>query len=225
MSEVDGGDIYLTKGLKGYVIIINCQNSVNRAVLVACAERNGAMRWQGIKVHIVAVSMLVALAAFWGAQWLYTSLNFQQPLKKELDNNNFVNDYQIKKDAGVYTITLTLRDNGDLADIYRQIDGQLRAIMGGRQYAIELVDRPNDRLNAVYNHGQFAIHEAMVRGNFRDMADDLNQYASDIGVESKVYIDSDNIYWHMQDGGYYLYAVLPRGAWPINAQEGGSSGV
>ncbi|WP_166510217.1 hypothetical protein [Desulfallas thermosapovorans] len=183
------------------------------------------MRWQGIKVHLVAVSMLVALATFLGAQWLYTSLNFEQPLKKKLDNNHYVNNYQITEDAGVYTITLTLRNNGDFADIYRQIDEQLRSIMGGRKYAIELVDRPNDRLNALYNRGQFAIHEAMVRGNFRDMADYLNGYAGEVGVQSKVYIDSDNIYWYMQDGAYYLYAVLPRGAWPENAQEGGSSGA
>ncbi|WP_347490905.1 hypothetical protein [Desulfoscipio sp. XC116] len=183
-------------------------------------ERNGTMRWQGIKVHVVAISMLVALAAFLGAQWVYNSLNFQQPLNRELDNNKLIADYQIKENTGVYTISVTLHDTGDLMHTYRQIDDRVHAIIGDRPYVIELVDRRNKRLNDVYNHGQFAIYEAMAVGNFREMADSLNQYANAADLASKVYIDSDNIYWQMKDGDYYLYAVLSRGKWPVNVPLG-----
>ncbi|AGL01326.1 hypothetical protein [Desulfoscipio gibsoniae] len=181
------------------------------------------MRWQGFKVHVVAISMLVALAAFLGAQWLYTSLNFQQPLMKELDNNQMITDYQIKDDANVLTIKITLRDTNDLMHTYHQINDQVQAIMGERSYAIELVDRRNDRLNEVYNQGQFAIHEAIAMGNFTAMADSLNKYARGAGLGSKVYIDSDYIYWQMKDGDYYLHAVFERGKRPGSVSLGTGS--
>ncbi len=183
------------------------------------------MRWQGIKVHVVAISMLVALAAFLGAQWLYTSLNFQQPLKKEMENNKQITDYQIKDDAGVYTIVVTLRETDDLRQTYSLINDRVQDIMGKRSFVIELADHRNDRLNDIYNEGQFAIHEAMVKGNFRDMSNSMSQYARANGVESKVYIDNDNIYWQMKDDAYFLYAVIPRRALPVNASERGASGA
>jgi len=179
------------------------------------------MRWQGIKVHVVAISMLVALAAFLGAQWLYTSLNFQQPLKKELESNRQITDYQIKEDADVYTILVTLGETNDLMQAYRLIYDQVQDIMGKRPFVIELADRRNDRLKDVYNQGQFAIHEAMFSGNFREMSNSMSQYARTSGVESKVYIDGDNIYWQMKDGAYFLYAVIPRVALPVSASERG----
>ncbi len=183
------------------------------------------MRWQGFKVHVVAVSMLVALAAFLGAQWLYNSFNFHQPLRKELENNQQIINYQINEEAAVYTIVVTLREISDLRQTYCLINERMQDIMGKRPFIIELADRRNERLNDVYNKGQFAIHEAMVKGNFRDMSDSMNQFARTSGVESKVYIDSDNIYWQMKDGAYFLYAVIPRGEWPVNVHERGANGA
>ncbi len=181
------------------------------------------MRWQGIKVHVVAISMLVALAAFLGAQWLYASLNFQQPLKNEMESNKQITGYQIKEEADVYTIVVTLHETDDLKQTYCLINDRVQDIMGKRPFVIELVDRRNDRLNDIYNEGQFAIHEAMVKGNFKDMSNSMSQYARAKGVVSKVYIDSNNIYWQMKDGTYFLYAVIPRGTLPVNASERGAN--
>lgn len=183
------------------------------------------MRWQGFRVHIVAVSMLVALAALFGAQWLYTSFNFQQPLEQELSSNQEIVSYQINEKASVYTIAVTLRETTDLRQTYSLINERVQDIMGRRSFKIELADRRNERLNDVYNKGQFAIHEAMVKGNYMDMSDSMNQYAHTSGVESKVYMDIDNIYWQMKDGAYFLYAVMPRGDVFLNVQEGGANGA
>jgi len=183
------------------------------------------MRWQGIKVHVAAISMLVALAAFLGVQWLYTSFNFQQPLKKELASNQQITNYQIKEDAEVYTIVVTLGETTDLKKTYSLIYERVQDIMGKRPFVIELVDRRNDRLNEIYNQGMFAIHEAMVNGNFKDMSNSMGQYARENGVESNVFIDSDNIYWQMKDGAYFLHAVIPREILPKNASERGANGA
>jgi hypothetical protein len=170
------------------------------------------MRWQGFRVHVVIISLIVGLAAFWGAQWLYTSLNFQQPLQKQMDDNSLVASYKIVEKGDRYKIMVSLRDheNVNLMQSYRQIYDQVREIMGDRPFTIELVNRPNDRLDNVLNQGRFAIHEALVKGNFREMFDALHRYARQAGVESRVYIDDDYVYWQMQDGTNYVYEIVPR---------------
>ncbi|SFR01865.1 hypothetical protein [Desulfoscipio geothermicus] len=171
------------------------------------------MRWQGFKIHVVIISLVVGLAAFMGAHWLYTSLNFQQPLQKQMDNNSLVASYKIVENGDRYKIIVSLRnrENMNLMQSYRQIYDKVREIMGNRPFTIELVNRPNDRLNGVLNQGRFAIHEALVKGNFREMFDALHRYARRAGVESRVYIDDDYVYWQMRDGANYLYEVVPRG--------------
>lgn len=171
------------------------------------------MHWQGIKIHVVIASLIIGLAAFLGAHFLYINLNFQQPLKKELENNNLVTSYQIIENKEEYKIVIYLDEHKDLnlMQTYRLIYNEVSKIMGDRPFIIELKDQPNTRLNKVYNQGQFAIHEAMVKGNFREMFDSLNHYADEAGIESSVFIDKYNVYWQMRDGSNYVYEVVPRG--------------
>jgi len=169
------------------------------------------MQWQGIKIHVVAVALGIALAAFLGAHWLYNSLNFKEPLKKELDTNTLVTDYKIEdSDNGLYQVSVTMKETENLMLAYRQIDDAVKEVMGNHQFVIKLIDQRDDQLVNLYYQGQFAIQEALMQGNFRDMADELNDSAGRVGVKSKVFIDENNIYWQMSHGRYYLYEVIPR---------------
>ncbi|KJS11135.1 MAG: hypothetical protein VR67_15450 [Peptococcaceae bacterium BRH_c8a] len=169
------------------------------------------MQWQGIKIHVVVVVLGIALATFLGAHWLYNSLNFKEPLKKELDNNNLVTEYKIEdSDTGLYQVSVTMKETKNLMLAYSQINNAVKEVMGNQQFAIQLIDKRDDKLVNLYYQGQFAIQEALMQGNFRDMADELNESATLEGVESKVFIDENNIYWQMNHGQYYLYEVIPR---------------
>lgn len=170
------------------------------------------MRWQDIRIHIVVISLLTGLAVFLGVQWLYNSLNFQKPLQEALSRQQLVEAYQIEDAGDMYKITITLRETGNLMETYNLIYSEVEQVMHQRTFEIQLVDKRNGRLKNIFNQGQFAIHEALVMGNFTKMAGVLNDYARKAGVESKVYIDDYNIYWQMRDGSYYLYDVVPRKA-------------
>ncbi|MCG8402250.1 MAG: hypothetical protein MJA84_11735 [Firmicutes bacterium] len=181
------------------------------------------MQWQGMKIHIVLASVVIALAAFIGAQWLYNSLNFREPLKKELNASAQVLDYRIEDaENGSYRVVVTIRETDNLMLAYRQIKNAVQQVMGDRQFVIELVDRRDTLLTEVYNQGQFAVQEALVQGNFREMAGSLDEYARTAGVESRVYIDGNNIYWQMSHGDHHLHAVFPRHQ-PSGARPGDST--
>ncbi|MCL2337331.1 MAG: hypothetical protein FWC60_07930 [Firmicutes bacterium] len=183
------------------------------------------MQWQGIKIPVVALALVIALAAFFGSHWLYKSLSFEEPLKKELDANKLVTGYTIEDSgAGQYQVSVAMKKTGNLMLAYRQIDDAVKEVMGGKQYRIKLADQRDEQLTEQYYQGHFAVYEALVRGNFREMAGELSKLAERAGVESKVYVDENNIYWQMSHGQHYLYEVIPRplsGAGPGNAGSGG----
>ncbi len=169
------------------------------------------MQWQGIKIHVVALALALALAAFWGAHWIYNSLNFTEPLKKELDANALVTEYRIEDSgAGWHQVSVAIKKTDNLMSAYRLIDDAVKEVMGSKQYVIKLEDRRDEQLVNLYYQGQFAVQEALVQGNFRAMANELSKLAAHAGVESKVFIDGSNIYWQMSHGQYYLYEVIPR---------------
>lgn len=169
------------------------------------------MQWQGFKIHVVALALVIALAAFLGAHWIYNSLNFKEPLKKELESNALVTGYQIEDTGtGLYQVSVDMKKTENLMPAYRRIDEAVKEVMGSKQYVIKLGDQRDGQLVSLYYHGQFAVQEALVQGNFRDMADELSELADRAGVESKVFIDEKNIYWQMSHGKYYLYEVIPR---------------
>lgn len=183
------------------------------------------MQWQGIKIHVVVVSVIIALAVFFGAHWLYNSLNFREPLKKELNAHDLVTDYRIEEDKnGSYRVLVSIKETGNLMLAYLQVYESVQEVMGNQQFVIKLVDHRDDLLNEIYNEGQFAVQEAMVQGNFREMARTLNESARRAGVSCEVFIDDNNIYWQMRHGEHYLYEVVPRplspGTMPDDAAPG-----
>ncbi|SFG48634.1 hypothetical protein SAMN05660649_01801 [Desulfotomaculum arcticum] len=169
------------------------------------------MHIKGIKIHVVIIALVAGLAAFLGAQWLYKGLNFQKPLIAKLENNPVVISYKIDDSADIYKINLALSESVDLMNSYQQIFHDVKQVMGKRPFTIELTDRRNNQLDNVYGKGKFAIYEALQNGDFVQMASNLNLYASEAGIESKVDIDDHNIYWQMKDDQHYLYSVIPRG--------------
>ncbi|WP_027363770.1 hypothetical protein [Desulfotruncus alcoholivorax] len=168
------------------------------------------MHIKGMKIHVVIIALAAGLAAFFGAQWLYKGLNFQKPLIAKLENNPVIISYKIDDSADTYKISISLSENVNLMNSYQRVYNDVEQVMGNRPFTIELTDRRDNQLDKVYGIGKFAIYEALQNGDFVQMANYLDSYASEAGLESKVDIDDRNIYWQMKDGKYYLYSVIPR---------------
>lgn len=182
------------------------------------------MRWHGVRIEIVVAALVVALGAFLGTQWLYSSLNFQKPLQEKLENNSFVAHYEIEKTSDEYNITITPRSTDNLMEAYNQLYRDIEQIMGTRTFTVQLNNQHHDLLNNVFNQGQFAIYEAMAVGNFTDMEEALNGYAQRAGMDSRVFMDKQNIYWQLSDGKGFIYNVVAKndytGVVPVGVAKG-----
>ena len=96
---------------------------------------------------------------------------------------------------------------GHVADLPRVTQDILKLSSGK---AILLRDNRNGHLQLVFNKMQFALQEAIARGNFSEMAQNIEQKASLADVNLSLSMDSDYIYLTLDEEQSQLVAVLER---------------
>jgi hypothetical protein len=180
------------------------------------------MQWNGFKVPIVLLTLAVGLTVLLGAQWAYNKYSFQDPLVQALGEETCISDFSVNDDGEVLVIKIELDESGNLMEDYQKIDKLIQKIMNNRAYHIELVDNPDDSLLQAYYNSQFVIHEAIVRGNFRQMAEIVHESAEDVGGSAKVYVGPRNIYLQMTHENHNLFRVISRDDVPgVSSPEAG----
>lgn len=167
------------------------------------------MQWQGFRIPIVVTSLVLGLLLLVGAQWLYNRYNYDQPLDDLLKGNKAVESYRIDDGKPVIRVRIELKEVGDLGQTYRELDSSLKDVLGAKEYKIELGDNRNSQLEDIYYYSQFAIYEALARGNYRDMEQYVSQQAASYGAVARVYIDSSSVYVNIEKGDHYLYEIIP----------------
>lgn len=168
------------------------------------------MQWHGFRIPIILLALFLGLTAFLGAQWLYNKYNYLQPLEDFLASSPAVQTFQVEESGKVLTLTVELHETDDLAADYRELQREVSTVLGQRPFVIQLADNRDQVLRQVYYRTQFAIYEALVRGNFREMADDIQVSAAEAGAKATIYLDQDYVYVHMEHNGRQLTEVIPR---------------
>lgn len=167
------------------------------------------MQWHGFRVPIVLVALVLGLGAFLGAQWLYNKYNYDQPLDSSLQKNPAVLSYAVDDRAPVVLVRLKLKEVENLGQAYREIENSLKQILGRREFQIKLEDNRDADLEKVYYYSQFAVYEAMARGNYREMEKYISDHAASAGAQARVFMDGGSIFIQISKNGHYLYEVIP----------------
>lgn len=180
------------------------------------------MQWYKLRLKVILAALLVTLVVLFGGQWLYLKHGLQQPLKEILAADSA--GYRIE-DGSVLRVYVRLKDPSNLMDEYRDLNERIRSALRNRPFRLIVEDKRNQALREAYYHSQFAIHTAMVQGDFESMARKIEQNATTAGAEAKVWIDSENIYVYMSQGDHYLVEVIPRNATPAGPGHANGGGL
>lgn len=170
------------------------------------------MRWQGLKIPVIILSLLAGMAFIFGVQWLYQKYSFQEPLNAALSRNNAVESFQVSTEGRLLKINVAIKYDADLMQTYKEVRKELANTMGRRPFQLTLSDSRDDVLNKVWYNSQYAIYQAISQGSYQDMAAVVNREAGAVGAEAKIYIDQENIYLRLKHQGHTLDEVIPRGA-------------
>jgi len=168
------------------------------------------MQWHGLKIPIVLLALVMGLTVLLGGQWAYNKYSFQEPLDRELGTLDSVADYSVNDDGKVLVVQLELNSPSNFMEEYQMIDNLIRRVVNKRAFRIELTDNRDSALEKAFYNSQFVIQEAIVRGNFRQMAAVVHESAEAVGGNAEVYVGPRNIYLHMKHGDHHLYEVISR---------------
>lgn len=178
------------------------------------------MIWQGLRIKAVLVALAIGLICLFGGQWLYEKYGYQQSLQQALGEQPEVADYAVEEKNGQLVVTVRLRSADNLMPAYNELKHLVGGALGSRPFVIEIADNRDAELEELFYRSQFAVYQAIVQGSFEEMEAEVSANARDAGAETRIYIDSENLYLTFSKGDRFLAAVIPRNP-PQEVTEGG----
>ncbi|BAF59479.1 hypothetical membrane protein [Pelotomaculum thermopropionicum SI] len=169
------------------------------------------MHWHGLRIHVIILSLLAGIALIFSIQWLYQKYFLLEPLASILKGNKSIEFFEVYNEGRVMEVHVSVSQEADLMQTYKEIRRDLSRLLGRRAYQLVLKDSRDSTLSQVWYNCQYAVYQAVTQGSYQDMAATVNREAQAAGVESKIYIDQENIYIRLKHQGHTLDEVIPRG--------------
>ncbi|MCR4403278.1 MAG: hypothetical protein NUW12_10995 [Firmicutes bacterium] len=170
------------------------------------------MKLFGLDARKIAAAFFVTLAVLTGGRIAAYHIQVERPLEALLEGRSDVAAWRLVKSDGPtdVEVRVVLRDvrniQTTLLDLGEDIAGMTR---GAFRLVVE--DTRNAELTETYQRMRLAVEEAIARGTFREMAQEIESQAIEAGLDRcGVYVDSQNVYLQLHKGERYLYEVIPR---------------
>jgi len=168
------------------------------------------MQWNGIRIPVVFLALLVGMGALWGAQWTFKRYNYERPLTRILGENTEVASYKVNDQGSVLEIEVKLRNVDNIQDSYNGISQSVQQVVGRRNTKLTIKDERNATLEGIYYHTRLAAYEAMERGNYLEMENYIVRRADRDGASARVFMDGERMYIQIKHKDSYLYEIIPR---------------
>ncbi|BBB92622.1 MAG TPA: hypothetical protein PKA28_03660 [Methylomusa anaerophila] len=172
--------------------------------------QDNSMKWL-----LGVVTVIVTLALLLGGQFVWNRYAVAKPLDKMFNGIQGVeqvtvdfND-QIKSNEQV-SIQVKLGDIDNLQKVYTEVIKNLEKKGGTQKYDLVIQDDRSPELEDFYYSVHYYIQEAIVTGKFAVMAERIQSQSNSAGVNTQVYVDTDNIYLQMKKNGRAMYVITPR---------------
>ncbi|MCL6639650.1 MAG: hypothetical protein K6T80_08250, partial [Firmicutes bacterium] len=128
------------------------------------------MQWHGLKIPVIIAAMLAGMALIFAFQWTYQKFTCQEPLNAALKENEAVESYQIDDKSRVAKISVAFKYDADLMKAYNDTSREISRVLGRRPFVLSIQDSRDEALDKAWYRSQFAVYQALARGDYRDMA-------------------------------------------------------
>lgn len=166
---------------------------------------------RNLRYPVIVAILLVVLGLLFGGQWLYTKYLLERPVVDALDLPE-VESTKYAEDTN--TVTVKLKEVKNLQKTYLEIQNRLQSNKTNRNAGnlrIIIVDNRSPLLEEAFYQSQFAVHQAIMQGDFIAMHESIRDIASNFELDRHaVFIDSNRIYLEFHKDGSNLYEVISR---------------
>lgn len=169
------------------------------------------MEFQGIRIKYVILAFLLVAALLFGGQMVYQKFGYHQPVRQLLEGYPGIASFEIDDEAAVVRIVVKLERTDNLMAAYQQLDRRLWTANSGRPYELVIEDERSPALEEALHKSELAVYQALIQGNFPEMARAVDTHAREAGAEARVFVDGRNVYIQIETADCYLMSVVPRG--------------
>lgn len=162
------------------------------------------------KIAIVLIALLLTLGLLLGTQKLYNRNLLEKPVINSLLKLNYVETVTMTKDAGIYNVRVQIKQAGSIKDEYKEIDSLIKAGIKGKQYKIELLDKPNQALQNELQKMELGIYEAIAKDNYISQDQSFAEMAAQDHFDYRLQIDEQRLYLQISSGDDFLYEIITR---------------
>ncbi|MDK2820540.1 MAG: hypothetical protein PWP31_505 [Clostridia bacterium] len=176
------------------------------------------LHFKGWHLHFVLLTAILVFGLLVGGSQIYSYYGQQKPLANALTSQTCVEDIKVNESNDSLQVKVTLGPVENLKEAYTEIEKSIFEVYGQQaQLLIEGNSSPD--LDKLWQNSQYAVYEAVVRGNFTEMAETIEELAKNAGIDYAIDLDEENIYVQFSKGENYLYQVVPRQS--VITEEGG----
>lgn len=169
------------------------------------------MKWQGIRLPVVALTLAVVLAVLMGANWLWQRQAVNRPLLEELEGLPGIRDAAVERQYGKLLVTVDLADSASLGETYRAAETLIERLAGGDSYELVARSDEDEALATAYRQIHLILYETMSQGDFSRGAERIDAKARELGLDGgQLEIDDRNAYLTLRRGERAHYTVVPR---------------
>lgn len=163
---------------------------------------------KGIKWRVVLLTFAIVFVILLGTFQIYQNKLLPDKISKDISGVEYVRSVIVQNAAQGYAANIKLDRVDDLMKTYKEIEKKTEKY--SVKIDIRIIDNTDGKLNNIYYNSQFAIYEALQKGDYMKMNEVIKNDAEKVGALSHIYIDRENIYVDLRDGSNYLYRIIPR---------------
>lgn len=160
---------------------------------------------QKIKFKPILLGLVIGLVALGLGQWSFEKLFYFNPLEESLENNSLVQDYSLNTENKEILIEVSCGKLDNIMLAYQDLEEELTDILGNKKFTLKILDKRNLELENIFSQLEFAIYEAKIQGNYRDMEDYILTKGSKMEISPKIFVDEKAIYLQLEKEEAYLY--------------------
>ena len=166
------------------------------------------MELRGFRIHVALLVFVIVMVSGLVGQYYLRQSKVIAPLAAQIQELPGVEESEILQSTQGTIIQITLNENTALPETIKAV----RDIAAGKpgQFKIRLTDNPSEKLLGAFQEMRFVIEEAVMLGNFQDMAAEVNHIAGGLGIGIDLGLDREYVYVQLKDGEHILYGVISR---------------
>ncbi len=168
------------------------------------------MRIQGIRIEIVILALLVALAAFFGGQYLIREYWIGQPLQEELLEIPGVESAELIDGREGLILQVELGVLSNFLRTYQEILETGEGLLKNEEFRIEIKKDHGD-LEDIFYQLHYHLYQYTAREDYLSLKEYLEREGERLGLnEARFFLDNTHLYLQLILGEDSYYHIIPR---------------